>query len=230
MKSDQSGFLNFRSALGIVIVVIGLLALLASLGLDIDFRIWDFWPVILILLGLSILSRPHDRGSLYPGWLFLLFGVLFLLDNLDIIHFGYRVFWPLVIIFIGLAILRHGFGFSAGESSESDQINVTAVLGGGDYNYSSKSLKGGRVFAFMGGAKINLREADISEESATVDVFTIMGGVEIGVPASWQVTVHGVPVLGGIDNKTVSQSAAESRTKRLIVKGTAIMGGIEVKN
>jgi predicted membrane protein len=101
-------------------------------------------------------------------------------------------------------------------------------MGGGEYNYSSKSLKGGKISAFMGGAKIDLREADTTEDPMVLDVFTIMGGIEIVVPRNWEITFKGNPILGGMENKTTFEESGP--TRKLVVKGSAIMGGVEVKN
>ena len=166
----------------------------------------------------------------------MILGILCLLNNFEIVDFGMNLIWPFVIILIGFSILRHGIADSGRSSIESDRIDISAILGGGDFKYSSRKLNGGKVFAFMGGAKIDLREAVPLEDSMVVDVFALMGGVEIIIPENWHVTMHGVPVLGGMENKTAFRRSddttgnRESATVNFIVKGTAIMGGIEVKN
>lgn len=236
MKSQHGHILNPKIIVGLAIILIGVLALLVNLGYDVDISIWDYWPVILILIGLSMIFQPTEYRNFFIGSIFVVVGVLFLLSNFDIIDFGFSLFWPIIIILIGIAVIRHGIGGERGALLDADHINLMAILGGGDYNYTSKSLRGGKIFAFMGGGKLDLREADILEDSMVIDVFAMMGGVEIRVPADWQVTLHGIPILGGMDNKTsflskedkaVSQPAP---AKRLIIKGTAIMGGVEVKN
>ncbi len=236
MKSEHGQVINPKLIIGLAIILIGVLALLANLGFDTDIGIWDYWPVILILIGLSMILQPAEYRNAFTGFLFVVIGFLFLLDNFDIIDFGFNLIWPVLIILIGIAIVRHGIGDGRGALLDAEHINLMAILGGGGYNYTSKALRGGRIFAFMGGAKLNLREADILEDSMVIDVFAMMGGVEIRVPVEWQVTMHGIPILGGMDNKTSSLSDEGRATsqpasgKRLIIKGIAIMGGVEVKN
>jgi predicted membrane protein len=110
------------------------------------------------------------------------------------------------------------------------------VLGGGDFKYNTRDLKGGKVTAVLGGGTIDLREADIQEGEIFIDAFTLMGGVEIKVPTSWEVNLQGTPLLGGMDNKTSfhAENDKESRPgkshKMLTIKGTAIMGAVEIKN
>lgn len=236
MDEKRDRIINPRALIGLAIILIGLLAILANLGLGEDINLWDYWPVILIVIGLSLLLQPAPYRNSFPGLVFLIIGLLFLLGNFDIIDFGFNLVWPIIIILIGIGILRHGLGASGRAALDSDHINIVAILGGGEHNYASTALRGGKVFALMGGAKLNLRQADMAGDSIVIDAMTIMGGVEIIVPDNWQVTMHGVPLLGGMENKTSvspetsEQASSADRRKQLIIKGMAIMGGVEVKN
>ena len=83
----------------------------------------------------------------------------------------------------------------------------------------------GDLTAIMGGGKIDLRDARIQEKEAVLDVFTLMGGLEIQVPEGWVVEPRFTPILGGYQDRT---SRATQGTQRLVINGTAIMGGITV--
>jgi len=233
MAEDKHSYFNMRLIIGLAIIAIGAIALIINLGYDIDIGLWDYWPLILVLIGLSRIFQPPEYRNLWFGLIFTAVGILFLLDNFHLIRFGFRELWPIVIILIGVAILKHGYGASKGRSTDVDYIDHSAVLGGGEYKYTSKTLKGGKLFAFMGGCEVDLREADIQGEEMVIDIFTMMGGIEIKVPESWQVTLRGFPLMGGLSNKTSQKpmgTEVSSQGKRLLVKGTAIMGGVEVKN
>ena len=82
--------------------------------------------------------------------------------------------------------------------------------------------------AILGGSKLDLRQAVIKGEEAILDVFAMWGGIEIIVPRTWGVVVHGTPILGAFEDK--SEQPREQGSPRLIVRGTAIMGGVEIKN
>jgi predicted membrane protein len=83
----------------------------------------------------------------------------------------------------------------------------------------------------MGECKVNLRDADFAEESIVIDTFAIMGAIELMVPNSWEVVVQGAPFMGAMEDKTKRNSYSDkAQKKRLIIKGTAIMGGIEIIN
>jgi predicted membrane protein len=230
MQENRGSFWNMSVVMGVVIVVVGLLALLMNLGYDINIGIWDYWPLILVLVGLSRLIQPPQYRSVLSGLIFTLLGGLLLLNNLEVIDFGFSELWPVILIIIGVSIVMRGSGRPKGNELDTDHININAILGGGEYNFVSKDVKGGSVTTFMGGAKINLREADTSDDPMIIDVFVVMGGVDIEVPRNWEVIMKGTPILGGMDNKTKLETSQGLPTRKLVVKGTAFMGGVDVKN
>jgi predicted membrane protein len=79
----------------------------------------------------------------------------------------------------------------------------------------------------MGGCEIDLRQAAIDGE-AVIEVFALWGGIEIKVPEDWTIGSRVVPILGGFEDKTRPQRGAAAH--RLLIRGFAIMGGIEIKN
>jgi hypothetical protein len=50
------------------------------------------------------MTRQPDRGALIAGALFIVAGVAFLLESLDVVSLSAGVVWPAVIIGFGLAI------------------------------------------------------------------------------------------------------------------------------
>jgi len=81
----------------------------------------------------------------------------------------------------------------------------------------------------MGGCEIDLRQASIAPGTeAIIDVFAFWGGIDIKVPEDWVVITKAVPIMGGIEDK--SRVPQPLSTKRLIIRGIVVMGGIVVKN
>ncbi|MCP4581075.1 MAG: cell wall-active antibiotics response protein [candidate division Zixibacteria bacterium] len=232
MTEKQDGKMSVNLIIGILIIVAGLIALLQNFDLDIPFNIWDFWPLILIAVGLSKLCRPKEYRNTFAATALVIIGVLFQLGTLDIIDFGFHELWPVLLILVGAIIIRQAFWKSGKHPSDDDYINITTILGGGEFNFTSKQLKGGSIAAIMGGSTVNLKEADTGEQTFTIETFALMGGIEIIVPQGWQVVMSGMPLLGGMENKTTSAQAdtQDLTSRKLIVKGLAIMGGVEVKN
>jgi len=234
---------NFRVNIGIIfgglILLVGILLLLDNLHL-VEFKqdIWDFWPVVIILIGLSQLFNTASGRFSFFGLFLVALGVLLLLNELGHLDFEIWTLWPVVVIIMGFHIIRHhiqGTGKGRGRHSwmggsrevDKDFINVSAILGGGEYTFSSKDLKGGKLTAIMGGGELDLRNCAFQSPQIHLDVFVLMGGYEIRVPKDWNVIARVTPLLGGIDNKTVKLNDSK---KDLIITGTIFMGGFEIKN
>ena len=119
---------------------------------------------------------------------------------------------------------------SGGRDSNSD-FNYTAIFGGGKRRIESKEFRGGSAVAVFGGYNIDLRDAGMAGESATIDVNALFGGMDIRVPDTWKVEVRASAIFGGVDDKTVPpRTTAGVKPPLLIVTGFAAFGGIVVKS
>ena len=104
-----------------------------------------------------------------------------------------------------------------------------AILGGVDRRVISTTFLGGDVTAFMGGGKLDLRDATMPPGAeAIVDVTAMMGGFEIRVPDTWNVSVEIVPFMGGYEDKTGHPT--DPSAPRLRIRGFVMMGGVEIRN
>ena len=106
-------------------------------------------------------------------------------------------------------------------------MTAMAFLGGVSRGNNSTAFRGADLMAVMGGCEIDLRRAAINGE-AVIDVFTLWGGIEIRVPEDWTVVSKIVPLMGGVEDKTRPPQGATAH--RLVLRGFAIMGGVEIKN
>jgi hypothetical protein len=150
-------------------------------------------------------------------------------ERLELISNVFR-FWPLLLIGIGGYVVWQSMNRrEAPAGDRADRLSAVAVLGGVDRRVIASSFVGGDVTAFMGGGKLDLREATLAPGAeAVVDVTTIMGGFEIKVPEHWNVVVDIVPFMGGYEDKT--RHPADPAAPRLRLRGFVMMGGVEVRN
>jgi hypothetical protein len=109
----------------------------------------------------------------------------------------------------------------------SDWISAFAVMAGFERSNNSRNFRGGDLTAIMGGCQIDLRQAAL-QAPASIDVFVMWGGIELRVPEDWTVELRGIPLLAGFVDK--SRPPAMATEKRLIIRGMALMGGVEIKN
>jgi len=108
-----------------------------------------------------------------------------------------------------------------------------AVFGGIERRVTSQDFQGGHINAIFGGVEIDLTDANMQAEEATLEINAIFGGVEIRVPETWQVAFRGTPIFGGIADKTRvgrTTDPSDRRRKVLVLTGTVIFGGVEIKN
>ncbi len=242
--------------IGIAVILVGLLFLLENMGwIDLDLRL-QFWPVILIVAGaLKFSQSQHGRGR-GLGLFLMLFGGVALLQGMGVLYLGWNVLAPVAIIGVGLLVvyrsvrrqrgavddshaagdfsnaapgkvsLDKGVFGSRAAGNEENTVYATAILGSFKRRMTSQRFAGGDLTSIMGGCELDLREASI-EGSAVLNAFALMGGIEIQVPTDWTVEVEGVPILGGFEETTLRPKDA---SKRLIIRGYAIMGGLSIRN
>lgn len=212
-----------RLVLGLAIMTFGLVLALDSLGLVNGSIIFRLWPLGLIAVGISKwLSRPRQGAFVW-----IVAGVGFLLVTLG--NMPVSRLWAVLLFFVGANIAWRALRpAEAATGDPSSAIDMTAVLGGAKTVSRSPAFRGGQAMAALGGCEIDLRQASMPEGGeAVLDAFAFWGGVEIKVPEDWEVVNRVSAILGGVDNKT---RPLPNCSRRLILTGTAIMGGIEVKN
>ncbi|GMQ99006.1 MAG: hypothetical protein BMS9Abin17_1548 [Acidimicrobiia bacterium] len=138
------------------------------------------------------------------------------------------------LFFLSLALV--GLGWIAGlavrklvpayGSESDDEFSVVAGASGSEFQSRASSLREGRVLAVMGGVELDLTDAGI-DAGATLDVKTVMGGVDVIVPPQWRVELISNSVFGGVSNRTDPDSGGAD-APLLLVRAQAIMGGIEI--
>jgi predicted membrane protein len=253
MDDRQTGRGGGRIWAGLFLLLVGGVLLLDQMGFPLPD--WLFtWHVLLIAVGLFIGLRHNFRGG---GWLIMmLIGGFFLVqDNFPNIPF-HRFLWPGALILVGLLIIiRPGRSYMPGREwrekthwhdwrhrnwqsydqanpeykySNEDFLDSTSVFSGVHKKIVSKQFRGGDVTNILGGTELDFSQADINGK-VLLDVTQIMGGTKIIVPSHWEVRSEVTAVFAGFEDKR-QQPVANNPDKLLILQGTSIFGGIELKN
>jgi predicted membrane protein len=231
-----------RVILGLSMIAFGVVFILGNLGI-IDVRdIRDYWPVILIVLGGSHLLSWRRGSPPIGGLILTTLGVLFLLRNFGYIYGNiWQLIWPVLLIGWGAMMLVarpfwHDGRFSSAGGSGSGTtlepvVNEYVIFGGVKRKVETQEFQGGRAEAVFGGVELDLRRAGIKDNGeAVLDASATFGGVEIRVPETWDVTVTGGGIFGGYEDKTSHGSLVQGTRPKLVVRGHAVFGGVEVKN
>jgi predicted membrane protein len=230
---------------GLFLILIGLVAFLRINNPD--FPTWIFsWQMLLIALGLFIGFRHNFRR---PAWLVLvLVGGIFLYSDLYPEVELKRYIVPIVLVSIGALIMfrpKHSRRCRVekknlennplnaetmeGESTAEDYVDSTSIFGGAKKNIISKNFRGGDLVNIFGGTELDLTRADFTG-TAEIELTTIFGGTKLIIPSNWTVRSEAVTLFGGLEDKRNMSTAIDNPAKTLILKGTVIFGGIELKS
>ncbi|MDE2822448.1 MAG: LiaF-related protein [Chloroflexota bacterium] len=139
-------------------------------------------------------------------------------------------------IVVILLLLRRNSLLTNAPNLDPDRVNATAILGGITEPNASKTFRGGRLTAFLGGVSVNLRHADIIEKPARIHVSAILGGVEISVPQHWNVKKAVQPIAAGVDDRrTLAQPSDDDddppdNSPDLVVTGSVLLGGLLIRD
>jgi predicted membrane protein len=227
-----------RVVFGVIVIVVGLFALLDNLDLFDIRSVQPFWPLVLVAVGVLKLQQTRLSSGYLTGGVLIALGAAMTLHNLGYIHFRMREWWPVFLIVGGLYVVARGFRSRDDETGgrwlsrpqnqleHGSRVNACAVMSGSMLKNDAQDFRGGDVTSVMGGVDIDLRRASIATE-AVLHVFVVWGGIAIKVPPDWSVVVNGIPLLGGIEDRSTPPL---NPAKRLIIEGYVIMGGVEIKN
>lgn len=233
---------------GLFILLVGTAGLLKAMASPIPDWVFS-WETFLIALGFFIGIRHQFRGV---AWLVLIvIGCIFLMNDVYPDLSMKRYTWPLALIVVGIFLIlrphrrnwdsrqtdpnnlqtgseESSWGQSKNYSSENF-IDSTSIFGGIKKTILSKDFNGGDIVNIMGGTEINLTQADLNG-IVTLEITQIFGGTKLIVPSHWEIKPEMVALFGGIEDKRSMQNVAANPGKVLVLKGTTIFGGIEIKN
>jgi predicted membrane protein len=233
---------------GVLFVLIGIAALLKAALVPLPY--WMFtWPMLLIVVGIFVGIRHGFRGM---SWvLMILIGGAFLADHIYPDFEMRRYTWPAVLIVMGLFFIfrpRRRWHYDQDEKknpvsgtspdpvtnpegtySKEDFVNATSVFGGTKKIIISKNFKGGDLLSIFGGTELDLSKADINGK-AILELINIFGGTKLIIPSNWTVKSEAAVIFGGIEDKRSVTPAADGSEKILLLKGTVMFGGVDIKS
>lgn len=221
----------FRGPGWIIMILVGTFFLVDQIVPGLDFRRY-IWPTVIITVGLVMLIRPKKSHWMDHDW----HNKWKERDHQRWQRKRARRGYPGHIpgnpsdtnTNATSSSSSRGMGYSSKSFSSEDFIDATTLFGGIHKNILSKNFKGGDITIFMGGAELNLTQADI-QGTAELDITQIMGGTKIIVPANWEIRSQLTSILGSIEDKRQNIGITDPG-KVLIINGSSVLGGIEIKS
>lgn len=81
----------------------------------------------------------------------------------------------------------------------SDDFQVAAICNGKEFHSRAQHLRSGSVVAGMGGVDLDLRDAFLDPDGATLELNALMGGIELTVPEEWAIEIDAETVAGDFE-------------------------------
>ena len=230
MESQPRLHLSGQLVLGLAIAVAGVLFTLDNLHVLRAREYLVYWPIVLVAIGLVHVSQAKSAAGVVGGGIWILVGAVLLGNRLGFIHSNIWNFWPLILVLVGGRIVWQTMETHRGadQGDAAATVSAIAVMGGFERRITSHEFRGGEITAFMGGGKLDLRDAMPAGGQAVINVFAMMGGFEILVPETWRVISEVTPFMGGIEDK--ARTSANPSAPCLVLRGFVMMGGVTLKN
>jgi len=228
---------------GFVFLAMGALWTLDNLGVLDASEITRWWPVLVVFFGFAKLGGWGTSRSVFAGSLWLLAGTWLMLHALGVVSHGIEGLWPLALILLGVRIITgstrrpririgvvRGPGASSSASSADGRVKLEAVMAGMERRFRSGVFNGGVINSIMSNIELDLREATLGEGRVVLEVNAVLGGIVLRVPRHWTLINEATPVLGAVEDHTEPEGRGHDDQHALVLRGAAVMGGVELRN
>lgn len=237
-EHNHQDLFSARLVVGLIIVGVGLSLLADNLGfISARYVLRNIWPLALVVVGVTMLRRSNEPRRQRVGWVLVGVGAWIFADKVGWIDVSlWQLLVPGLFLFVGGTLIWRAFSGppkepepgTATTEDHAEYIRSFALMSGCELRPVSRPFRGADLNAVMGGIKLDLTDARMEGDTATIDVFAFWGGIEIFVPPDWTVTSKVTTLMGGFIDKRRPTSVLPTRT--LVVRGMVVMSGIEVKN
>ncbi len=123
---------------------------------------------------------------------------------------------------------REELGASNAPAADAGEVDhVISILGGSERTGEWQAAERIRVVDVLGGVRLDFSSARFTAPTVRLQLFCLLGGVDVFVPAGVGVTVRTVNVLGGSHNRAAD--ARDRDAPRIVIEGLVLLGGVNVK-
>ena len=110
-----------------------------------------------------------------------------------------------------------------------DRINENVVFSGVNRKLMTKNFQGGKATVIFGGLNLDLTQVDFNGV-VSLDLEIGFGGVKLLVPPHWDVRTEVSNIAAGLEDKRMFREGGVDTNKVLILKGTLLFSGLEIKS
>jgi hypothetical protein len=237
---------------GIVLTGAGVMLMMDRFGMTDIRELARFWPVILILFGASLVSQAFQGVSMCGRREAAADGTP-RPERADRRGGGFGLILLLVIgaLFFSQTVQRLQPRVIADRLQEpgAASLKVFAVMGEDHRQSFATDFDGAEMTTVMGQSRLDLRDAILSPgQEAVVEVFGMMGEVQLIVPDGWIVEIRTRPIMGAVrdlrfnrnrvmgppapgdDSEETTAPAKPLNPPRVVVRGFIMMGELEIRS
>ncbi len=244
---------------GLLVIITGVVLLGVNFGwIDPAIKSVIFsWPMILIVIGLFQISHRSYFPAFVLfgiGVFFLLPKIAIAFPQLfpGIGSNFSAIYWPTLLILAGILILlqfifpskwhkinkqwhhqwdenwktQKSYSYEGKTSTGGFEKNV--VFGSVEHIFLDETFPGGEINAVFGGVILDLRKTKLAEGDTHLEINAVFGGITLYIPSEWYVVPKFDSVFGGFNDKRPHVEPAD-RTRRLILNGSCVFGGGEIR-
>jgi hypothetical protein len=224
----------WRSVIGLLVVGYGAVLLLENLTFPVHAIERAYIPFAVLVLGAVKTLQAYTPRGRTIGAIVVLGAGAWTYARLVGIHVDAGFWWPIALMALGVIFLLRarepadeaGPRVTRASAAGPSQASAVAFWSRVRRRVTSAAFSRAEFVAVMGGVEVDLRPATTAGGQAVIEVFVLMGGIEITVPPDWAVINRAIVVMGGVtDHSTGAQGAANT----LVIQGMVLMGGVEVK-
>ncbi len=238
-KPGRNPETSSRFLIGILLIVAGLILIIKKSSVlpePLDYFIDDIifsWQMLLIAIGVITLAGSDNKT---PGIVLISVGGFFLIPELFTDFFrSFNFFWPALFIVVGVVLLMNSkrivkkLDYSG--VNRADYIDNVNIFSGAERQVVTDNFMGGKITSIFGGGEIDLTRSSLSPGDNVIEITCIFGGTTIIVPDNWNVILDVTPILGGFsDSRKLRGDVIRDNTRSLVIRGTVIFGGGEIKS
>jgi hypothetical protein len=178
---------------GTALIVLGVLLFADHAGrVDAWRLVLTWWPLLFVASGFAqLVTRPRN---LVGGLVMVAIGGLLLLWTAGPVD-SLTLLGPALLIGVGAWLLLGRIG--TGLQGAGPALEASAVFGDRQITVPRGPFPGGSLTTFVGDLGVDLRAATLTD-TATLQVTTILGDIDLEVPSTWQVEANGPELLGDV--------------------------------
>jgi len=240
---------------GVILILLGGLLISAKLGVIPDnmSRVFISWQMLLIVIGIVSVSKRFEFSGIFVIMLGSFLIIPRLAEVFPATFFWVNEqflsdYWAVLLVFAGILIViywivtprkkwhnkwSHGHVKHCHRDKKHFEINgefsASHVFSSGTYIVLEPEFKGGKTEVVFGSTEIDLRKTSLPEGDICLEIAAVFSGVVLFIPDDWRIETQIECVFSGVSDERSSVASANS-TRKLILVGSCVFSGCEIKS